>query len=318
VEPIPPRYLFVWTGREFPYFARLAVESALLADPEAAIELHLFGPRPDGARHLAALAAHPRVELVPVDLDRVFVGLGVDDRRLRDAYQRCPGPSARSNLIRYAVLARRGGIYLDTDVLVARSLADLRVHQAFAGQEQVLSIDAARVAGRWSATMVGPGLAWAAAWGLRRLDAELGYRGLERLARPLDRHWQVTQLNNAVLGAAPGASFPRRLLARAIEVDPTVRYRLGPTLISEVVAAGQDDVTVLPPAAFYAVPPSYSFQFFTGGARPLDPAIRVLHVVASNHGRRLAELDRATVAARARRGRYYALAADVAARSERA
>lgn len=318
MEPIPPRYLFVWTGREFPYFARLAVESALLADPDATVELHLFGARPLGAPHLVALTRHPRVALVPVDLDRVFVGLGVDDRRLRQAYDRCPGPSARSNLIRYAVLARRGGIYLDTDVLVARSLADLRHHQAFAGEEQVLCFDAERVAGRWSPAMAGPAAAWALAWGLRRLDAQLGHPGLERLARPLDRHWQLTQLNNAVLGAAPGASFARRLLARATEVDPTVRYRLGPTLISEVVAASRHDVTVLPPAAFYAVPPSYSFQFFTGGARPLAPAVRVLHVVASNHGRTLARLDRDAVTARAHRGRYYALAATIAAQIEAA
>ena len=118
-----------------------------------------------------------------------------------------------------------------------------------------------------------------------------------------------------MIGAAPGARFVRRLLRRAVEVDPAVRYRLGPTLISEVVAAGADDVCVLPPAAFYAVPPSYSFRFFTGGARPLPPAVRVLHVVASNHGKLLGGLDRATVAARAQRGSYYALADAVATRA---
>ena len=312
---IPPRFLFVWTGRRFPYFARLAVESALVAEPDAQVELHLFGERPTGAPHLASLARHPRVHLVPVDLDTVFVGLGVDARRLRQAYDRAGGASARSNLIRYAVLARRGGVYLDTDVLVVRSFADLRHHAAFAGQEQVLSIDADRVAGRWSARMAIPGASWAAAWALRRLDASLGHPGLEPLARPLDRFWQVTQLNNAVIGAAPGAGFVTRLLARAIEVDPAVRCRLGPTLISEVVAASAHDVTVLPPRAFYAVPPSYSFQFFTGGARPLDPAVRVLHVVASNHGRDLAALEPATLAARATRGSYYAEAARIAARA---
>ena len=74
-------------------------------------------------------------------------------------------------------------------------------------------------------------------------------------------------------------------------------------------------MTVLPPRAFYAVPPSYSFQFFTGGARPLDPAVRVLHVVASNHGRDLAALEPATLAARADRGSYYAEAARIAARA---
>ncbi|MEZ4404692.1 MAG: glycosyltransferase [Kofleriaceae bacterium] len=311
---IPARYLFVWTGRRFPYFARLAIESALVAEPDATVELHTFGDAPAGAPHLEALRRHRRFAVVPVDLGRVFEGLGVDGAQLAAAYHRigAGAPSARSNLIRYAVLFHRGGIYLDTDVLVIRAMADLRAHQAFAGQEQVLAIDAERVEAGWRPHMVAPGLAWAAAWSLRRADAALGGARLEPIAARLDRRWQHTQLNNAVIGAAPGAPFVGRLLARAVEVDPTVRYRLGPTLISEVVATSKADVTVLPPVAFYAVPPSYSFRFFTGGAGPVPAEARVLHVVSSNHGRLLGRLDEATVAARADRGSYYAVGATVA------
>ncbi|MCA9680424.1 MAG: hypothetical protein KC464_35670, partial [Myxococcales bacterium] len=134
-------------------------------------------------------------------------------------------------------------------------------------------------------------------------------------ARRLDPIWLHTQLNNAVIGARPGAAFARRLLARAAEVDPTIRYRLGPTLISELVRADARDVTVLPPAAFYVVPPSYSFRFFTGGPLRLPDATRVLHVVSSNHGALLGALDEDTLRRRATRGTYYALGAAIAERA---
>ncbi|MCA9678227.1 MAG: hypothetical protein KC464_24585, partial [Myxococcales bacterium] len=176
MDPIPDRFLFVWTGRRFPYFARLAIESALIAEPTAEVELHLFGDHPVGAPHFEAVRRHDRVAVHAVEVGRVFDGLGVDPRALAIAYDRIPATaaSARSNLIRYAVLARRGGIYLDTDVLVLRSMADLRRHDAFAGQEQVFVVDEHRVAGELAPWMIAPTAAWAAAWGLRRLDAALG------------------------------------------------------------------------------------------------------------------------------------------------
>jgi len=312
VSAIPDRILFVWTGARFPYFARLAVESALLAEPTAEIELHLFGARPDGAPHFEAVRARDRVAIEMIDLDRVFDGLDVDPRALRATFDRLDSPAARANLIRYAVLAHRGGIYLDTDVLVVRSLADLRGCDAFAGEEQVLSIDERRVAGELELDMLAPAAAWAMAWGMRRLDAALGGGRLEPLAQRLDPHWQITQLNNAVIGARPGASFVRRLLARATEVDARIRYRLGPTLISEVARADRRDVTILPSETFYVVPPSYSFRFFTGGAWPIPDATRLLHVVSSNHRALLDGLDEATVRHRAPDGVYYALAAELA------
>jgi hypothetical protein len=311
---IPARTLFVWTGRRFPYFARLAIESALLADRDVTVELHVFGEPPTSAPHVSALLRYDRFSIHEIDEARVFDGLGVDARALRETYARIPrgAASARSNLLRYALLARRGGVYVDTDALVVRSLRDLRHHEAFAGQEQVLSIDADRVAGRWSARMIAPAAAWAGAWLLRRAAAAARVDRLEPLARRLDPYWQLTQLNNAVLGARPGARFLRRVLARALEVDPRVRYGLGPTLVSEVARASAADVALLPPVAFYSVPPSASFRFFTGGPWPIPAEARVLHVVASNHARELATLDEDTLPRRARLGPYYAAATQVA------
>lgn len=312
---IPDRYHFVWTGRRFPYFARLAIESVLVTEPTAAIVLHLFGdPPPAGA--LAPLA-RDRVAITTFDPGRDFAALGVDEAALRALFDRIPASaaSARSNLIRYAVLARHGGVYLDCDVLLVRPLGDLRSHDAFVGQERVLAIDAAWQAGERSVRMVPAAAAWAVGRSTARVAAAMRSAPLARLAARLEPRWQDTAINNAVIGATPGAAFVERLLTAALAADPRVRYALGPALVTEVVRRDASDVAVLPPAAFYGVPPSYSFRFFTGGAPALSPDTRILHVVSSNHRALLGSLDEPTIRARTGRGIYYRAAADVAARA---
>lgn len=319
---IPDHYHFVWSGAQFPYFAQLAIESVLVAEPTASITLHLFGDRPPPAQ-LAPLA-RPRVAITAFDPTDGFAELGVDGDALRALYDRIPrgAASARSNLIRYAVLARHGGIYVDCDALVIRSLSDLRHSAAFVGQERVLAIDAAWQAGVRAPAMLPAGTAWLAGRSLARAASAVRSRLLARLAARFEPYWQATAINNAVIGAAPGAPFVRRVLGAALDSDPRVRYALGPSLLTRLVRGrAPTDVTVLPPAAFYAVPPSYSFQFFTGGlgatAPMLPPDARVLHVVSSNHRRLLAALDAPTVAARSTRGVYYRAAAQIAASAAR-
>lgn len=313
---IPDRYHFLWTGRALPYFARLAIESVRVAEPAATISLHLFDDHPAPAT-LAPLA-RSNVDIAAFDPARDYDSLGVDSVALQALHDRIPraAASARSNLIRYAVLARHGGIYLDCDLVLLRSLRDLRAHDAFVGQEHVLSIDTAWQAGERSPHMLPAAAAWAAGRSLARVAAALGSTRLTRLARRFEPHWQTTGVNNAVIGAATGAHFVRRLLTGALAANPRVRYALGPTLITDVVRRDARDVAVLPPAVFYAIPPSYSFQCFTDvAALPADA--RVLHVVSSNHRALLAALDEPTVRARADRGLYYRAAARVAASAAR-
>jgi hypothetical protein len=316
---IPNRFIFVWTGRKFPYFCRVAIESALLADPDAVVEIHLFGEKPTDAFHFRHVAGYERVEIHDVDFAEVFDGL---DRPVTDYVEllaRIPPTaySARSNLVRYGVLHARGGIYVDFDVVLIRDLGHLRRHPAFIGTELVWRADEARVEGRLEAWMLAPALAYVWTYALRRADTRLlGGRGLlEPLAAPLDPIWSARNLNNAVIGARPGSGFIRRVLARAHEADPRVRYALGPTLVSRAVRADDTDVVVLPPDVFYMQPPSYSFRYFEG--RPVDVPDRavLIHYVSSNHGDRLAALDEREL--RRRRGGplFYRLGAEVADRA---
>jgi hypothetical protein len=165
--------------------------------------------------------------------------------------------------------------------------------------------------------MVGPTLAYAGAYALRRADARLlrGRGRLEPLARRLDPSWRTLAVNNAVIGARPGAPFLRRVLAAALAADPGVRYALGPSLVTRAVQRGTGDVAVLPPDVFYVQPPSYSFRFFEGGPFALPSAAVLIHYVSSNHGARLAAVDEATLRRRAPQGLFYTLAADVAERA---
>ncbi|MCG8422306.1 MAG: hypothetical protein MJE77_30675 [Proteobacteria bacterium] len=316
---IPYRLMFVWAGTHLPLFARLAVESALQTNPDADIEIHLIGATPLHGRHLQALARRPRVTLHRVDVDNLFSGLDAPAERYRDLLERIPvdAHSARSNLVRLALLHRRGGVYLDTDILCVRSLAHLLAHESFIGAERVWRVDEARVAGRYGAWMIAPTVAYALAYGLRCFDTRLlgGRRWLEPVAARVDDAWSEIALNNAVLGARPGSRFVRRLLARALGADPRRRYALGPTLVTAVARYDRSDVTVLPPEVFYLEPPSYSFRFFAGRPAPLPEETVLIHYVASNHRRTLATLCESRLVEERERGLFFRLGAAVLERA---
>ncbi len=316
---IPNRFLFVWTGARFPYFARLAVESALVADPDARVEIHLFGDRPTRDPEFRNVATYDRVDIVDVEYDDVFNGLDAPASRYRDLLAQIPSTaySAQSNLVRLGALHKRGGVYLDFDVIVRRDVRHLLDCDAFVGTERVWRADEARVRGDRQLWMVPSACAYAWAFALRYADTHIfdGRGVLEPLARPADGVWSTVGANNAVLGARPNAPFVRRLLASALAADPSVRFALGPTLVTRAIAERRDDVRVLPPPVFYAQPPSYSFRLFDAGAPPLPDEAVLIHYVSSNHGRRLRRITEVDVEQRAGRGPFYTLGADVATRA---
>jgi Glycosyltransferase sugar-binding region containing DXD motif len=311
---VPDRFVFVWSGPDFPYYARLAVESALIAEPDCEVEIHLLDLRPPRGVHFLQVASYDRVSIAHVNADELFAGLDAPAARYSALYDRIPPErrSARSNLVRYAVLHRRGGVYLDFDVIVHRDLAELRAGADFIGAERVWVVDQPRVSGRRELWMVPPTMAWATAYALRRAQARLGVAAspVEPLA-PIHRSWSAIQANNAVIGARAGSPFLRRVLAAALEVDPSVRYALGPALVDQVARQSPDLVSVLPPAVFYCVPPSHSFRFFSGPSFDLPEESRLIHFVHSNHRRLLARIDAAEALRRRGRSTFFRLAAPV-------
>jgi hypothetical protein len=311
---IPNRHVYVWTGRTFPLFARLSVESSLLAAPEADVQIWTFGPRPDGAPHFEALRALPRVSFHDADPNKIFAGLAAPVEAYTDLLAAIPAHahSARSNLVRYGILHTYGGVYLDFDTLLLRGFDDLLHEEAFFGAEEVWRVDEHRVAGEVAPWMVAPTVTYIAAWLLRRAAATAGVLDVfPRVGERLDRSWSVTNLNNAVIGAAPRSRMLRRVLDAALQADPKVRYRLGPTLVTHVWRSHPEHVRVVPPDWFYSVPPSYSFRFFDVRPWALPPDAHLLHYVSSNHGRVLRDLDEETILARRDRAPFWQQAARV-------
>jgi hypothetical protein len=283
---IPDRYVFLWSGRRFPYHARLAIESVLVAEPGATIHLATFDEPPAGP-HLDAIAARRAVRVAALDPAALFRGLDAPASRYLALLERLPraARSARSNLLRLGVLHRDGGVYLDLDILMIRGLADLRAAgRPFVGAERVWRHDEARVRGELGPRGALTGATFAAVWAGHQLRAPVLAPAWPAawldLLHPL---WSELAINNAVIGAPAGHPLIARALAAALEVDPTVRYALGPSLLTRVVRASADDVAVQPPEAFYPVPPSQSFRLFREPGLALAPETRLVHWVASNH-----------------------------------
>jgi Glycosyltransferase sugar-binding region containing DXD motif len=310
---VPRRYLLVWMGPSFPYVGRLAVESIVQSDPDAEVEIHVHGELPLSS-DLARLRGLDAVSLRHVDLDTVFAPFprGAALRLLFDAVP-ANAHAARSNLLRYALLYESGGVYVDFDVLVRKPLADLGGGRAFVGAEQVWAHDQAREEGRWTASMVPATAGWALAWALRRGDCKLngGRAQLARRLQVLNPLWSRLQPNNAVIGAPPESHFIMLLLDYALEVDPTVRYALGPALVSKVIADHPRSAVVLPQRVLYPVPPGESFRFFEDRTLTIAKETALIHYVASNHRELLAGIVEGDERFAGRSEVFWALGAEV-------
>ncbi|NQW62835.1 MAG: hypothetical protein HQ461_08390 [Deltaproteobacteria bacterium] len=319
VPRIPNRFVLLWTGSEFPLHCRLAVESLLQVDPDCAVEVHLFGEEPLEAPHFKPLLGRDRVTLHRISLDTVFQATGDLAAPLRALYSRIPASarSAQSNLLRYAILYDRGGIYVDFDILALHDFRHLLHHAAFVGEEQVWKVNKARVEGRREPWMVAPTLSYLAAYALSRGWSLAGGRSLAGswLVRKLDAAWSRPNLNNAVIGAEPRSAFVRRLLVAALDASPTRRFALGPTLISDAWQADSSEVERLPSSAFYFEPPTYSFRFFEGAAVTPPAAALLVHYVNSNHPKQLEKLSLEVIEARRLGPLFYQLADGVCRRA---
>lgn len=305
---VPAKTHFIWTGPGFGLCQRLAVESMVLTNPGYEVILHLISEADAGNGGGSGGTAQENEELRRLRGRR---GVEVRERTAREiiaeceegdalwqTYQRIPkqAASAKSNLLRYAILWREGGFYLDLDVLVVRSLERLRDDECSLGTELVWRADEARVAGELAVWMMAPAAAFGAAIALRRMEMMMKRELPPGWHRWLERKWSQAQPNNAVIAAVPEAGFVGALLERAPQVDATVRFRLGPTLVTEVAkqmkARAPEQVTLLSPEILYFVPPSQSFRFFADQHLELPSEALLIHYVSSNHRRELGEVAR--------------------------
>ena len=288
---ISERFIFVWSGESFGLSNRLAIESVLRHHPWSTIEIHLEGPEPITLDFLLTRQL-ANVEIHNIDVARLFHACDSDISKSSDlltVWQRIPRTalSARSNLLRYALLHLRGGIYLDFDILVRRPLDDiLKSSHSQVGAEFVWKLDEKRVQQGltmqdWPMTSL-----WAVNWWLNKIFCTFTgrYSPPQKVQELVDRNVLIRALNNAVIASQSHSDLTTALLENAQKVDPTVRFSLGPSLLSTVVEQEPYLAHVHQPNAFFAVPPGQSYRFFIDECLQLPDESFLIHYVSSNHG----------------------------------
>ncbi len=285
-----PRVHLIWIGDRLPWFARLAIESAIVAMPTSTVTLHSVVAHPDG-RHVRALERFEQFERRSWPLRSVFEHCPGGPDPWLDVLERTNGtPAAVGNLVRLALLDRFGGVYLDTDTIVVAPLDDPDHTGPYVGTEMVWSCNRRRVARELGVRDVVGAAPWAVARGAQLADVHLA-GGRLRLA---DR-WRPglrPQVNNAVIGSSASSPFLAEVLAGVGSVpNPAARFALGPSLLDDVARARPDLVTCLDPVRFYAIPPGQSRRWFDDVTIELPEEAQVIHYVASNHRELLAAIE---------------------------
>ena len=283
---IEQRFIYVWSGNNFPYVNVLSVLSATKSHPDAEVLVYVFGADPKTV-WFKYLEDIPQVSIIRTSPEELFAQLPQELQKVARTYEALSPSalSARSNILRYVLLYLFGGVYLDFDVFVLRPMDELLNRKAMVGEELVWADDEARLLGRRGIYLAPRNIVWAASHCLMWLDSHLmeGRLRLANLLRPTFGFWSRYQMNNAVIGAAPKNEFIEQLLLGAVEANTTVRYATGPTLIDKVVRLQKSDVDVRPADDFYAVPPGQSYRLFYDKCLTLPESAYLIHYAASNH-----------------------------------
>jgi len=286
---IPPVAHLIWYGTDFPWVNALAIRSLLSRGALDRVVLHHDADL-TGTRWWSDLA-DPRFEAWRIDAPAIFARSGGDADALAAIYEEMPTPASRANVLRAAILAAEGGVYLDMDTVTVRPLPPLLATGFFCGEERV--VYPAAVARSRSPGARLPALGRIVARDvLRRLPG--GWRTFRRIeaSYPL-------AANNAVVGAAPCHPLVRRLLDEMVAMPREkrlVRFALGTHLLQDVLAAhAGGDLVVYPPSVFYPLAPEISEHWFRRTRKPdLARAIcaetRVVHWYASVRTRKVVPL----------------------------
>ena len=315
---IPERFIFIWSGHSFGLSNRLAIESVLRHHPWASIEIHIEGPEPVTLDFLLTRQL-PNVEIHSINVSELLHACDSDLSRSSDLmsiWHRIPQKalSARSNLLRYALLHLRGGIYLDFDVLVRRPLDEiLKSSHSQVGAEMVWKLDEKRVQQGLVVSDWAPTVLWAVNWWINKKICGMTGRFTpsRRLQSVIDQVVLSRALNNAVIASQAQSELTTALLENAQLVNPAVRFSLGPSLLTSVVKQEPYLAQVHEPESFYAVPPGQSYRFFTERNLKLPEKSYLIHYVSSNHGELLNSLTPEMLKEKSAQGIFWEMASSL-------
>jgi hypothetical protein len=259
------------------------------------------------------------VEIHSIDVAELLHACDSDLSRSSDllsVWNRIPRSalSARSNLLRYALLHLRGGIYLDFDILVRRPLDNiLSSSHSQVGAEMVWKLDEKRVQEGLGVVDWLPTALWAVNWWLNKQICRISGRFMppRHLQNMVDKLVLGQALNNAVIASQAQSELTTALLENAQTVNPTIRFSLGPSLLTSVVKQEPYLAQVHEPDSFYAVPPGQSYRFFTDKNLVLPEVSYLIHYVSSNHGELLNSLTPEQLIQNSSEGVFWAMASSL-------
>lgn len=254
---IPKIIHLIWMGRNLPFIYGLAARAAAQRGGLDRVILHHTDPIEDsaGGRLVHRTSG---VECSPLDPTALLEALGDNGPLYVDLFRGLERPSVRSDLLRYALLFRYGGVYIDADVITVTSLRPLLDSGMFCGTERVAYPE--RVANSRSR------LVRLAAVGRSTLRS--GFRTLPRGYRLFD--WIAwlypPALNGAVLGSEKGHPLVGNLLAACLTYLTSQRrsnYDLGPHLLQrQLPHYPGDDLRIHPPRVFFPLAPEIAKHLF--------------------------------------------------------
>ena len=283
---IPHHFHLIWIGKRFPFVNRLAVESLRQSNPGARITIHYEDP-PDNA-DWKALSGN--TELRPLDLPGLLASLPASMASVVPVLQGISSgyPAGRSNILRYLVLYKEGGIYLDFDTLTVKDYRPLLGFPGFIGEETVFRSDDDRVSGKIKPEIIPFGILFGLSyylsyWNCRFLGDSRPGNALNQIFM---KGWSARKLNNAVLGCEAENPFFGRALALVPHTNPKIKYALGPILMNRTwdeAGEPRNGIRRLDSDHFYFIPPSQTYRFFYGPAPALPSDTYTLHWCSSNH-----------------------------------
>ena len=269
---------FIWFGEELPLIYVLGIKSALMNGGFERVILHVQNDLSDEPHLRTHILTHPDFEVRLINQDH-FAGV---DAVLYEMYLQLGDRRAKSNVLRLVILARWGGIYLDTDVLILRDCTALREATFFFGNESNRYPHFTEHRNRKFLTSV----SWIL--GLIRLLLLRVPRGI-LLYRWFEKKFYYQLPNNCVIGALPDHPLLRELFENMLALDPdrrTQKWQLGVRLFQRTIARTSKKIysslTVHPFPVFNPLGPVISALWFRPGSakymnRLLYPETTLVH-----------------------------------------
>jgi hypothetical protein len=274
---IPNRVFFIWFGNKLPLATGLAILSTKqVQNPDETIlyieseEGEMCGEGYDLIKDVSGIT------FKKID-ESIFADLG-DNGICSHLYKLLKKPVSKTNLLRYALLYKQGGVYLDTDIITVKPWNDLLQYKGFCGLEPV-AFPQKLYASKNPLFYL---FAWIRFfWRLLCVYLPHG----EQIFRPTEKLFSLSA-NGAILGSEPGNKFFAEAFVEINKMskeEQLKHYRLGTHIMQKVTKnKTSENMQMFPPEYFYPVGPDISVHLFRKGSasrlnKIILPQTRIIH-----------------------------------------